>query len=379
MKKSFIILIVICSLLGIIGLLYKNDIIFNNKDTSKENNGEVIKPEENNNDDKSEESNNNENQETGELTYFNNLIVDLRPCTDRWKEDLMSFTDYMSDKGSTIIECDNLDKEYVSGDYSIGDICYKNDLLYKCEYDYENERCELSLTNLPIFSNIKQHYFYHEFDSRVVMDGIFLDINNDLYRYNGYSGKITPINTNNENIKKLEKIRFELFSASSYQTFLYETVDGKLYTLGLNDITNYDKYKLVREFRDEAVNYRAFLNNENNIMTYAFKDDATDNYEPYEFKDENGNNYVVQKLILKNEDVIMFIANNKVYISNINDKEIELYNAKTVKDTKSTYSDELSKNGFANARYCPIKTTSKFIIYYTDGTSEEFSVENISE
>ena len=70
----------------------------------------------------------------------------------------------------------------------------------------------------------------------------------------------------------------------------------------------------------------------------------------------------------------MFTMDNKLYTYDISTGAVKLYNDKTIKSADVTYDENASKTNVLNeVNYCSIKTTSKFIINYTDGTKEEFT------
>lgn len=418
MKKSFIILIVICSLLGIVGLLYKNNIIFNNKNMSKENNGEVIKPEENNNDDKSEESNNNENQENYEETTredYSLIPVDSKDDVFNFEEDVVNFASsenfrkkqlYQTEDGTSVIGkhfIDNVDT-YLLDLNNLNNRKYNYNKIFDCDYLLLDDVWVSPETPWTGFCNNKGKInIYKLLDEEPEINEMsfkdtpfnltdisitslkYLLTNNNKIIYTDKNMNLNYYETKDKKVKYIISERNYLYMETPNRIYprMYVTEDNKLFTFAEQEVTDYNKYKYVLFYypnyrwynENDSGGYYFYIDKDGRIIYYKEAQVNQDNEIINFLEDADGNILKVDKVITSYDflSFAYFISNNKVYEFSLKDKKLvaKLYTNKTVKNTKTIYTNDLIPCASDNKQECQIKVAKKFIIYYTDGTSEE--------
>ena len=306
---------------------------------------------------------------------ISDVVVDFEKCEDKIFEnknlELSRFIENIGKNKSenSIQKCSVLKNEKNELLlYKYSNICYEDDIMYAYDYVTTN----IKKLDLPKYSEIKDSFSYDfRSDYLGTNRAVFVDKNDNVYLYIYYQDTVTKIDTKGKKIKYVSGITHTY----SYYLLYMVTEDNKALTLDLTDITDYESYKLVKAFlNDNDVFYRVYINDKGNVMTFGDGHIYKSTLVPFEFRDDNGKLFVVDKLILRNNETVMFISNNKVYIHEVSSDKIKLYNNKTVKDTSVEYNDNEGKATIQNEQYfCSLKTTSKFIINYTDGTKEVFT------
>lgn len=345
MKKIISVLIVLLIIIGVGGFTY------NYKCTSCKNPG-----------------NKTDNYEVANVINFNTCESKFDVTTNM---ELNRFIDNIQKKESdkTIVKCDMItsvvDSNILNHIYS--DICYTNDDIYKLENN------ELIKLDLPKYTDIKSSYNFSDVDGDKTLYALFLDKNNGVYLLNSATKTVTKIDVKDNKIKYLTGVSFSKSDTEKLYTFIMVTLDGKALTIGLNDITNYETYKNYGMFKNnETILTTVYMNDKNNIMVYDEKNQSFGITEPKEIKINDKLVTATNLIIRKNS--LMFTMDNKLYTYDISTGAVKLYNDKTIKSTDVTYDENASKAYVLNeVNYCSIKTTSKFIINYTDGTKEEFT------
>lgn len=345
MKKIISVLIVLLIIIGVGGFTY------NYKCTSCKNPG-----------------NKTDNYEVASVINFNTCESKFDVTTNM---ELNRFIDNIQKKESdkTIVKCDMItsvvDSNILNHIYS--DICYTNDDIYKLENN------ELIKLDLPKYTDIKNSYNFSDVDGDKTLYALFLDKNNGVYLLNSATKTVTKIDVKDNKIKYLTGVSFSKSDTEKLYTFIMVTLDGKALTMGLNDITNYETYKNYGMFKNnETILTTVYMNDKNNIMVYDEKNQSFGITEPKEIKINDKLVTATNLIIRKNS--LMFIMDNKLYTYDISAGSVKLYNDKTIKSTDVTYDENASKANVLNeVNYCNTKTTSKFIINYTDGTKEEFT------
>lgn len=345
MKKIISVLIVLLIIIGVGGFTY------NYKCTSCKTPG-----------------NKTDNYEVASVINFNTCESKFDVTTNL---ELNRFIDNIQKKESdkTIVKCDMItsvvDSNILSHIYS--DICYTNDDIYKLENN------ELIKLDLPKYTDIKNSYNFSDVEGDKTLYALFLDKNNGVYLLNSATKTVTKIDVKDNKIKYLTGVSFSKSDTEKLYTFIMVTLDGKALTLGLNDITNYETYKNYGMFKNnETILTTVYMNDKNNIMVYDEKNQSFGITEPKEIKINDKLVTATNLIIRKNS--LMFTMDNKLYTYDISTDLVKLYNDKTIKSTDVTYDENASKAYVLNeVNYCSIKTTSKFIINYTDGTKEEFT------
>lgn len=345
MKKIISVLIVLLIIIGVGGFTY------NYKCTSCKTPG-----------------NKTDNYEVASVINFNTCESKFDVTTNM---ELNRFIDNIQKKESdkTIVKCDMItsvvDSNILNHIYS--DICYTNDDIYKLENN------ELIKLDLPKYTDIKSSYNFSDVDGDKTLYALFLDKNNGVYLLNGATKTVTKIDVKDNKIKYLTGVSFSKSDTEKLYTFIMVTLDGKALTIGLNDITNYETYKNYGMFKNnETILTTVYMNDKNNIMVYDEKNQSFGITEPKEIKINDKLVTATNLIIRKNS--LMFTMDNKLYTYDISTDLVKLYNDKTIKSTDVTYDENASKAYVLNeVNYCSIKTTSKFIINYTDGTKEEFT------
>lgn len=345
MKKIISVLIVLLIIIGVGGFTY------NYKCTSCKNPG-----------------NKTDNYEVASVINFNTCESKFDVTTNM---ELNRFIDNIQKKESdkTIVKCDMItsvvDSNILNHIYS--DICYTNDDIYKLENN------ELIKLDLPKYTDIKNSYNFSDVDGDKTLYALFLDKNNGVYLLNSATKTVTKIDVKDNKIKYLTGVSFSKSDTEKLYTFIMVTLDGKALTMGLNDITNYETYKNYGMFKNnETILTTVYMNDKNNIMVYDEKNQSFGITEPKEIKINDKLVTATNLIIRKNS--LMFTMDNKLYTYDISTGAVKLYNDKTIKSTDVTYDENASKAYVLNeVNYCNTKTTSKFIINYTDGTKEEFT------
>lgn len=345
MKKIISVLIVLLIIIGVGGFTY------NYKCTSCKNPG-----------------NKTDNYEVANVINFNTCESKFDVTTNM---ELNRFIDNIQKKESdkTIVKCDMItsvvDSNILNHIYS--DICYTNDDIYKLENN------ELIKLDLPKYTDIKNSYNFSDVDGDKTLYALFLDKNNGVYLLNSATKTVTKIDVKDNKIKYLTGVSFSKSDTEKLYTFIMVTLDGKALTIGLNDITNYETYKNYGMFKNnETILTTVYMNDKNNIMVYDEKNQSFGITEPKEIKINDKLVTATNLIIRKNS--LMFTMDNKLYTYDISTGAVKLYNDKTIKSTDVTYDENASKTNVLNeVNYCSTKTTSKFIINYTDGTKEEFT------
>lgn len=345
MKKIISVLIVLLIIIGVGGFTY------NYKCTS------CKKP-----------GNKTDNYEVASVINFNTCESKFDVTTNI---ELNRFIDNIQKKESdkTIVKCDMItsvvDSNILNHIYS--DICYTNDDIYKLENN------ELIKLDLPKYTDIKNSYNFSDVDGDKTLYALFLDKNNGVYLLNSATKTVTKIDVKDNKIKYLTGVSFSKSDTEKLYTFIMVTLDGKALTIGLNDITNYETYKNYGMFKNnETILTTVYMNDKNNIMVYDEKNQSFGITEPKEIKINDKLVTATNLIIRKNS--LMFTMDNKLYTYDISTGAVKLYNDKTIKSTDVTYDENASKAYVLNeVNYCSTKTTSKFIINYTDGTKEEFT------
>lgn len=345
MKKIISVLIVLLIIIGVGGFTY------NYKCTSCKTPG-----------------NKTDNYEVASVINFNTCESKFDVTTNL---ELNRFIDNIQKKESdkTIVKCDMItsvvDSNILNHIYS--DICYTNDDIYKLENN------ELIKLDLPKYTDIKNSYNFSDVDGDKTLYALFLDKNNGVYLLNSATKTVTKIDVKDNKIKYLTGVSFSKSDTEKLYTFIMVTLDGKALTIGLNDITNYETYKNYGMFKNnETILTTVYMNDKNNIMVYDEKNQSFGITEPKEIKINDKLVTATNLIIRKNS--LMFTMDNKLYTYDISAGSVKLYNDKTIKSTDVTYDENASKANVLNeVNYCSIKTTSKFIINYTDGTKEEFT------
>lgn len=345
MKKIISVLIVLLIIIGVGGFTY------NYKCTSCKTPG-----------------NKTDNYEVASVINFNTCESKFDVTTNM---ELNRFIDNIQKKESdkTIVKCDMItsvvDSNILNHIYS--DICYTNDDIYKLENN------ELIKLDLPKYTDIKNSYNFSDVDGDKTLYALFLDKNNGVYLLNSATKTVTKIDVKDNKIKYLTGVSFSKSDTEKLYTFIMVTLDGKALTIGLNDITNYETYKNYGMFKNnETILTTVYMNDKNNIMVYDEKNQSFGITEPKEIKINDKLVTATNLIIRKNS--LMFTMNNKLYTYDISTAAVKLYNDKTIKSTDVTYDENASKTNILNeVNYCSTKTTSKFIINYTDGTKEEFT------
>lgn len=345
MKKIISVLIVLLIIIGVGGFTY------NYKCTSCKN-----------------PDNKTDNYEVANVINFNTCESKFDVTTNM---ELNRFIDNIQKKESdkTIVKCDMItsvvDSNILNHIYS--DICYTNDDIYKLENN------ELIKLDLPKYTDIKNSYNFSDVDGDKTLYALFLDKNNGVYLLNSATKTVTKIDVKDNKIKYLTGVSFSKSDTEKLYTFIMVTLDGKALTIGLNDITNYETYKNYGMFKNnETILTTVYMNDKNNIMVYDEKNQSFGITEPKEIKINDKLVTATNLIIRKNS--LMFTMDNKLYTYDISTDLVKLYNDKTIKNADVTYDENASKTNVLNeVNYCSIKTTSKFIINYTDGTKEEFT------
>ena len=345
MKKIISVLIILLIIIGVGGFTY------NYKCTSCKTPG-----------------NKTDNYEVASVINFNTCESKFDVTTNI---ELNRFIDNIQKKESdkTIVKCDMItsvvDSNILNHIYS--DICYTNDDIYKLENN------ELIKLDLPKYTDIKSSYNFSDVDGDKTLYALFLDKNNGVYLLNSATKTVTKIDVKDNKIKYLTGVSFSKSDTEKLYTFIMVTLDGKALTIGLNDLTNYETYKNYGMFKNnETILTTVYMNDKNNIMIYDEKNQSFGITEPKEIKINDKLVTATNLIIRKNS--LMFTMDNKLYTYDISTGAVKLYNDKTIKSADVTYDENASKTNVLNeVNYCSIKTTSKFIINYTDGTKEEFT------
>ena len=294
MKKSFIVLIVICSLLGIVGLLYKNNIIFNNKDISKE-----------------EDYSNIPYDTKDDVFNFKEDVVSLNTCEEIYKnyynekdgimhlfEDFSYSVDYIlnnKDKfNHPLIKCSDITfNDYAQDFIGAQGFCYEGeDIKLFNFYNFTNneimKEAEYFSTDYKRNDFILESQIYQLTKENKI---IYVDNNLNIVTYDTKSK--TPVYF-------ISELNFFLLEYDNFiYPRLYVTNDNKLYTFNEIDATEWYKYKYLKSFTDNVKNkYNLYLNSYGNLLYYSEYDYDYNNVTPNILTDENNNNIKISKVIL---------------------------------------------------------------------------------